>query len=209
MSHDGPPSRRIGILGGTFDPPHLGHLLIAETARVALDLESVLFLPAGEPWLKSGQRITPSAHRLRMVELAIADNPDFCASDREVRRTGATYTVDTLRELSGAYPSGTNFYFIVGSDVLDQFHRWKEPEGILELCRLAVIERPGGPADGVATLVERFPAAVKSGAVLPVAGPRVDFSASELRRILAAGRSVRYQVPDPVAEYIQQHQLYL
>ena len=209
MSHDGPPSRRIGILGGTFDPPHLGHLLIAETARVALDLESVLFLPAGEPWLKSGQRITPAAHRLRMVELAIADNPDFCASDREVRRTGATYTVDTLRELRGAYPDDIDLYFIVGSDVLDQFHRWKEPEGILELSRLVVIERPGGPVDGVATLAERFPEAIKSGAVLPVAGPRVDFSASELRRILAAGRSVRYQVPDPVAEYIQQHQLYL
>ena len=208
MSHDGPPSRRIGILGGTFDPPHLGHLLIAETARVALDLESVLFLPAGEPWLKSGQRITPSAHRLRMVELAIADNPDFCASDREIRRTGATYTVDTLRELRAAYPHDTAFYFIVGSDVLDQFHRWKEPEGILELCHLAVIERPGGPADGVAALAERFPAAAKAGAVLPVAGPCVDFSASDLRRILADGQSVRYQVPDPVAEYIKQQGLY-
>ena len=100
--------RRIGILGGTFDPPHLGHLLIAETARVTLDLESVLFLPAGEPWLKSGQRITPAAHRLRMVELAVADNPSFCVSDREIRRTGATYTVDTLRELRCAYPDDTS-----------------------------------------------------------------------------------------------------
>ena len=206
---DGPgPGRRIGILGGTFDPPHLGHLLIAETARVALGLESVLFVPAGEPWLKSGQRITPAAHRLRMVQLAVADNPDFCVSDCEIRRGGATYTVDTLRELRGAYCPETELYFIVGSDVLDQFHRWKEPEGILDLCRLAVIERPGGPAGGIGILAERFPDAVASGAVVSVAGPRVDFSASELRRILAAGLSTRYQIPDAVAEYIAEHRLY-
>ncbi len=208
MSDTGDSGRRIGILGGTFDPPHLGHLLIAETARDVLDLESILFLPAGEPWLKSGQRITPAAHRLRMVQLAVADNPDFRVSDCEVRRSGATYTVDTLRELRSAYPVDTEFFFIVGSDVLDQFHRWKEPECILELCRLAVIERPGGPAGGVEVMAERFPDAAASGAVLSVAGPRVDFSASELRRILGAGQSVRYQVPDVVAEYIKQHELY-
>lgn len=199
---------RIGILGGTFDPPHLGHLLIAETARVALDLESVLFVPAGEPWLKSGQRITPACHRLQMVRLAVADNPHFCVSDCEIQRTGATYTVDTLRELRGAYPADTEFFFVVGSDVLDQFHRWKEPDEILALCRLAVIERPGGPVDGIEMLSERFPDAVASGVVVPVAGPRVDFSASELRRILAASQSVRYQVTDPVAAYIKQHELY-
>lgn len=202
------PARRIGVLGGTFDPPHLGHLLIAETARVALGLESVLFVPAGEPWLKSGQRITPAAHRLRMAQLATADNPDFCVSDCEVRRSGASYTVDTLRELRSTYRPETGLYFIVGSDVLDQFHRWKEPDAILGLCRLAVIERPGGPADGIGALSERFPDEVASGAVISVAGPRVDFSASELRRILAAGLSTRYQIPDPVAEYIAEHGLY-
>ena len=201
-------NRRIGILGGTFDPPHLGHLLIAETARVALGLESVLFVPAGEPWLKSGQRITPAERRLRMVQLATADNPDFCVSDCEVRRSGPTYTVDTLRELRDAYRPETQLYFIVGSDVLDQFHRWKEPECILRLCRLAVIERPGGPADGIGALAERFPEAAASGAAVSVAGPRVDFSASELRRILAAGQSTRYQIPDAVAAYISEHGLY-
>ena len=200
--------RRIGILGGTFDPPHLGHLLIAETARVALDLESVMFLPAGEPWLKSGQRITPAAHRLRMVQLAVADNPDFCVSDCEIRRSGATYTVDTLQELRRALPPDMVLYFIVGSDVLDQFHRWKEPAAILELCRLAVIERPGGPAEGIAALQENFPDALDAGAVVSVAGPRVDFSASELRRVLASGQSTRYRIPDAVAEYIAEHGLY-
>lgn len=200
--------RRMGILGGTFDPPHLGHLLIAETARTALRLESVLFLPAGEPWLKSGQQITPATHRLRMVELAVADNPHFHVCDREIRRSGATYTVDTLRELRRAYPDDAELYFIVGSDVLGQFHLWKEPEAILSLCRLAIIERPGGPPDSVATLRERFPTAAAKGAVVSLAGPRVDFSASELRRILAAGQSARYQTPDPVARYISDHNLY-
>ena len=200
--------RRIGILGGTFDPPHLGHLLIAETARGALQLESVLFIPAGEPWLKAGQLVTPAYHRLRMVELAVADNPHFHVCDCETRRSGATYTVDTLRELRSAYPGDAELYFIVGSDVLCQFHRWKEPEAILALCRLAVIERPGNPADGTETLAERFPAAVAGGAVVPVAGPRVDFSASELRRILAAGQSARYRIPDAVAQYIREHDLY-
>ena len=203
-----PDRRRIGILGGTFDPPHLGHLLIAETARVALDLETVIFLPAGEPWLKSGQRITPAAHRLEMVRLAVADNPGFCVSDCEIRRAGATYTVDTLRELRCGFPADTQLFFIVGSDVLDQFHRWKEPEAILELCRLAVIERPGGPEEGIAALSEGFADALDTGAVVSVAGPRVDFSASELRRVLAAGQSTRYQIPDAVAQYIAEHELY-
>ena len=203
-----PASRRIGILGGTFDPPHLGHLLIGETARVELDLEMVVFVPAGEPWLKSGQRITPACHRLRMVQLAVADNPDFCVSDCEVRRQGATYTVDTLRQLREDYPSGTDLYFIVGSDVLEQFHRWKEPEAILDLCRLAVINRPGGSSCGIATLAERFPEAIADGGVVSVDSPQVDFSATELRRILAEGKSSRYQIPDAVAAYIGEHNLY-
>ena len=208
MASEEPHRRRIGILGGTFDPPHLGHLLIAETARVALDLDTVMFLPAGEPWLKSGQRITPAAHRLKMVQLAVADNPDFCVSDREIRRKGATYTVDTLRELRCDFAPDTQLYFIVGSDVLAQFHRWKEPEAILNLCRLAVIERPGGPVEGIAALRENFSDALDAGAVVSVAGPRVDFSASELRRVLACGQSTRYQIPDVVAAYIDEHRLY-
>lgn len=200
--------RRIGILGGTFDPPHLGHLLIAETSRAALQLESVLFVPAGEPWLKSGKHITAAMDRLRMVELAVADNPHFHVCDCEVRRSGPTYTVDTLRALQSAYLDDTQLYFIVGSDVLSQFHRWKEPEAILALCRLAVIERPGGPPDAMAALGERFQSAIANGAVVSLAGPRVDFSASELRRTLAAGQSARYQIPDAVGQYIREHHLY-
>ena len=205
---DRPANRRIGILGGTFDPPHLGHLLIAETARAALKLESVLFLPAGEPWLKSGRHITPAHQRRDMVALAIADHADFCISDCELRRSGPTYTVDTLRQLRTEYPDDVDFYFIVGSDVLTQFRRWKEPETILELCRLAVVERPDGPANPVGLMAQQYPAATAAGAVLTVPGPRVNFSASELRRLMSQGGSVRYQVPDAVAAYIRERGLY-
>ena len=205
---DGLGTRRIGILGGTFDPPHLGHLLIAESARSALDLETVLFLPAGEPWLKSGQQITPARRRRRMVELAIANNADFRLCDTELRRSGPSYTVDTLRQLRGDYPNDVVFYFIVGSDVLAQFHRWKEPERVLQLCRLAVVERPDGPSNPLQLMEQRYPDAVASGAVLTVSGPRVNISASEIRRLVAQGISVRYQMPDAVTNYIRDHELY-
>lgn len=201
-------ARRIGILGGTFDPPHLGHLLIAETARIALDLESVWFLPAGEPWLKAGQRISSSWHRREMVRRAIADNPRFALCDTELRRAGPSYTVDTLRELRATLADDCVLYFIVGSDILLQFHRWKEPERILELCRLAVIERPDGPEEPLELLAAQYPAAVAAGAVVSLRGPQVSISASELRRQLAAGHAARYQIPDAVIDYIRCHALY-
>lgn len=201
--------RRIGILGGTFDPPHLGHLRIAETARAALELESVWFLPAGEPWLKAGRRITPGPQRRRMVQLAIAGNPNFALCDAELRRSGPSYTVDTLQDLRAQMPDDCALYFIVGSDVLPQFHRWKDPERILTLCRLAVLERPGGPAQPLTLLAARYPAAVAAGAVVAVPGTPLHISASELRRRLAAGLSVRCQIPDAVADYIRRNALYL
>ena len=204
----GKESRRVGILGGTFDPPHLGHLLIAETARVTLGLEAILFLPAGEPWLKAGQRITSGSHRREMVQRAIADNPRFALCDTELRRAGPSYTVDTLRELRATLADDCALYFIVGSDVLPQFHRWKEPERILELCRLAVVERPDGPAQPLELLASQYPAEVAAGAVVSLPGPQVNISASELRRQLAAGHAARYQIPDAVADYVRCHALY-
>ena len=208
VSSNSSPFRRIGILGGTFDPPHLGHLLIAESARTALGLESVLFLPAGEPWLKAGQRITAGVHRRRMVELAIVDHPHFALCDAELRRAGPSYTADTLAELRTDLADDCIIYFIVGSDVLPQFHRWQEPERILNLCRLAVIERPGGPAHPIELLVGQYPAAYAAGAIVSVPGPAVDISASELRRRLASGDLARYQIPDAVGDYIRRHGLY-
>ena len=217
-----PPSagQRIGVLGGTFDPPHLGHLQAAETARAALGLASVRFIPAGEPWLKAGRRITPAAHRLQMVALAIAGNPHFALCDWEIRRPGPSYTVDTLERLQRELPSDADLYFIVGSDVLSDFHRWHRPERILELCRLAVVGRPAssnsagddndaGDCDaGISALASRFPQAVASGAVVRTPGSAVACSASELRQDIAQGRPVRRQIPDAVAAYIARQGLY-
>ena len=123
---------RIGILGGTFDPVHLGHLLIAEESRIGLQLDQVLFVPAGRPWLKEGQPLAEASHRVRMVELAIASNPHFRVRLNEVDRPGLTYTVDTLEELRSEVPDGAELYFILGLDAFESFHRWKEPDRILE-----------------------------------------------------------------------------
>ena len=134
---------RVGILGGTFDPVHLGHLTLAEEARVQLNLDQVLFIPAGQPWLKEGQQLSPAKDRLQMVRLAVASNPHFRVSAAEVERSGPTYTVDTLKALKDLLDLDTELFFILGLDAMEHFSRWKEPESLLEMCQWAVVERPG------------------------------------------------------------------
>lgn len=196
----------VGILGGTFDPVHLGHLIVGEEARVALGLDQVMFIPAGQPWLKSGRCITPAEHRLRMVQLAVDSNPFFRVVDNEVEREGPTYTVATLQELRDQLGGEATLHFIVGMDSLEQFHRWKDPERLLELCRLVVVNRPGHQGVDVNTLVGRFPQAGESLRLLTV--PRIEISATEIRRRVAQGVSIRYLVPREVEEYIMEHGLY-
>ena len=133
----------IGVLGGTFDPPHVGHLVLGECARVQLGLERVYFMPAGDPWRKAGSGVTSSSHRLAMTHLAIADNPGFHLDEREVERIGPTYTVDTLRELHAQ--GMDDVVLILGSDALADMPAWREPDVITALARLAVA--PKGDAD--------------------------------------------------------------
>ena len=197
---------RIGILGGTFDPIHLGHLLIAEEARIGLQLDQVLFVPAGRPWLKEGQPLTDAPHRVRMVELAIASNPHFQVCRKELERPGLTYTVDTLDELGSELPAGTGLHFILGLDAFESFHRWKEPERILELCRLVVVSRPGYADEERDELLARYRHHGDRICLLPVHS--VDFSATEIRRRAAEGISFRYQVPEAVEAYILEQGLY-
>ncbi len=197
---------RIGILGGTFDPVHLGHLLIAEESRIGLQLDQVLFVPAGRPWLKEGQPLTEANHRVRMVELAIASNPHFQVRRDEVDRPGLSYTVDTLEELRAELPADTEFYFILGLDAFENFHRWKEPEKLLDLCRLVVVSRPGYADDERDQLMARYRSHGDRICLLPVHS--VDFSATEIRRRAAAGVSFRYQVPEAVEAYISEQGLY-
>jgi len=197
---------QVGILGGTFDPIHLGHLIVAEEARARLELDRVIFVPAGQPWLKAGQPLTPGQHRLRMVELAVASNPYFQVARNEVERSGLTYTIDTIAELQQELGADANLHFIMGMDALEQFHRWREPERLLELCQLVVVNRPGHQAVDVGNVMPRYPQA--SGRVTLLSVPRIEISSTEIRRRAAQGISFRYQVPEAVEQYILERRLY-
>ena len=205
-----------GLLGGTFDPIHIGHLAIAEEAREAIGLERVQFVPAGQPPHKPGRPITPATDRLAMIALAIEDNPAFELSRAEVDRPGTSYAVDTLQSLvdqargSGRQPE---LVFILSDEALAGLPSWRNPRRLLELARLAVFPRglvsSGGsdrPRVDTAWVTEQFPGFEDRVAFLE--GPRLAVSATQIRERIAAGRSVRYLVPPAVLAYITDHDLY-
>jgi nicotinate-nucleotide adenylyltransferase len=194
----------VGILGGTFDPIHHGHLVIAEEAREALGLERVLLVPAASPPHKPGRPVTDPAHRLAMARLAVEDNPSFAVSPLEIERGGASYTVDTLAAL--AAEGVREPWFILSAEALAGFESWRSPDRILELCRLAVVPRAGYEPLDRAWIAARFPG--REDRVRFIPGPLLPISGSVVRRRAAVGRSVRYLVPDAVARYIAHHQLY-
>ena len=193
-----------GILGGTFDPIHHGHLAIAEDARETLGLERVIFIPAATPPHKPGRPVTPAADRLAMVHLAIAGNPFFSVSDTEMARGGASYTVDTLEALRRE--GLVEPWLIMSAETLAQFGAWRSPERILDLARLAVVPRAGHEVLDSAWLEARFRG--RGGRASFLSGPLLPISGSVVRRRAAVGRSVRYLVPDTVAAYIAEHRLY-
>ena len=195
---------RIGVFGGTFDPIHTGHLLTAEDARAALGLDIVLFIPAGQPWFKSYRRITAAHHRLAMVRLAIADNPHFAASDIEIRRSGPSYTVDTLSELRGQY-ADAEFVVILGVDALREIDRWHEPRRLFELASVVGMARPGSSVN-LSVLHAAIPGSFSRMRLLDSA--LIDISGTDIRRRSAEGRSVRYRVPAAVERYIAEHGVY-
>ena len=195
---------RIGVFGGTFDPIHLGHLAIAEEARDRLDLEEVCFVPAGAPWMKAGQPLSSAQDRLAMVRLAVEDNPFFRVSTIELERPGPSYTVDTLRELREEYGPEAQFFFILGSDSFVRFREWKDPEGVLRLATLVVLERPGGTWS--TEEVEEKMGGV--GRVERVEAVRLEISASDIRRRVADGKSIRYLVAESVERHIYARGLY-
>ncbi len=197
---------RVGILGGTFDPVHLGHLIVAEQACVRLDLDRVIFIPTGQPWLRAEQPVADGPDRLRMVELAVESNPAFEASSQEIDRPGPTYSVDTLAELSRELGADTVLHCIIGMDALEQFHRWKDPERLVELCHLAIVNRPGHQGVDVNEVVGRYPKAGPRLTLLNV--PRMEISSTEIRKRVSEGMSIRYWVPDSVEQYIQEQGLY-
>ena len=190
---------RLGILGGTFDPPHTGHLVLAEQAREQLGLAKVLWVPTGEPWRKPDRPVTPGEQRAEMVALSIEGNEAFELSRLEIERPGPSYSVDTLEALRELYP-GDELVFIIGGDALNDLPNWRRPERLVELATLAVAAREGHAAGE--------PPAGLRARVESIDMPRIDISATELRRRATEGRSLRYLVPDTVEKYIREHGLY-
>lgn len=195
----------IGVLGGTFDPIHIGHLLVAEEVAARLDLARILFVPAGQPWLKANNAISPAEHRLEMVRLAIAGKPGFELSTIEIERPGPTYTVDTIAELQ-AQLGGDELFFILGWDNLNQLPQWHQPARLIKMCRLVAVPRVDFPLPDLASLEKELPGI--SQRVILFDAPRIDINASEIRRRAAQGLSIGELVPAPVERYIKEHGLY-
>jgi nicotinate-nucleotide adenylyltransferase len=195
--------QRIGIFGGSFDPVHVGHLRMAEVAREAVRLDSVIFVPAQVSPFKTDRKVTPGELRLEMLRLATADNPAFSVSDAELRRPGPSFTVDTLRELAAETPDAERF-FLTGTDTVRDLPKWRDPEIVLGLAQFVVATRPGvNQAEVLAALPDAW-----ESRILFVEMPGLDISSSYLRTELAAGRSARYLLPDAVRKFIAANGLY-
>lgn len=187
---------KLGVFGGTFDPPHVGHLIAAQDALITLDLDRVLFVPARTPPHKQHKSVTPAPVRLRMLVEATAGDERFEVSDIELRREGPSYTVDTLRELRSAHPQ-SELYLLLGVDQVREFGTWREPQTILQLAHLAMLARGG---------VEEVPSTDIVVQCVPVT--RVDISSTMIRKRVAAGQSITYLVPASVEKIVAAEGLY-
>lgn len=200
-----PQTRRIGVLGGTFDPPHIGHLWLAALATDALSLERVLWMPAARPPHKGSRPITHVADRLLMTRLAIGSEPAFELCALETQRPGPSYTIDSVAELTPLYPEA-RLYLIMAADSLAQVDTWREPDRLLERIEWAVGPRPGAESPDRSTLEARFGKGASRIHLLD--GPGLEVSSSEIRRRVAAGRTIRYLVPRDVEQHIFERGLY-
>jgi nicotinate-nucleotide adenylyltransferase len=194
----------IGILGGTFDPIHIGHLVVAEEARIKLGFNEVLFVPAGQPLLKPDRNITPVDHRVQMVSRAIASNPHFKLCTLEVEHPGPSYTVDTLLMLREQLGSETSLFFILGRDTLAELPSWKEPKKLVQLCSLVVAPRLG--AKDLQHLETEIPGLLDK--VIQLDMPVIGISSSGIRHRIAQGLPIRYLVPPEVQKYITEQKIY-
>lgn len=206
LGQDNPAQQyRLGIMGGTFDPIHIGHLACAEQARVAHSLDAVVFIPTGVPVFKRGQTVTPAAMRLDMCRLAIAPNPAFDVSAVEIERGGDTYTVDTLRQLRAYFPENVSLHFITGADAMLSIVKWRESAAIADLAHLIAVTRPGYP------LTREAKAEIAAHADFDVSyleTTALSVSSSMLREWVAQGKSIRYLTPLAVFDYIVAKGLY-
>lgn len=224
-----PPPRpcQLGLLGGTFNPIHNGHLAIAREVRDRLQLDRILFIPTGDPPHKNDQSLAPAAARYEMVRLAIADTPSFALSDIEVRRQGKSYSIDTIRILKQQLEPAADLYFVIGLDAFLDIHHWRAPLELLQLCRFVVVPRQGFSYQSLATIpllppldhqvlahldrgtVPRLDISIPSGQTvicLPI--PLYPISASEIRQRIRHKQSLANLLPPSVGSYILQHRLY-
>lgn len=199
--------KRLGIIGGTFDPVHTAHLAVAEAARVEMHLDRVVFIPAGTPPHKDVRRITDESHRLEMTKKAIEDNTSFCVSDIEIRREGNSYTRDTLVELKGSYGKDCSMCFIIGADTVWDLLNWKDFKKVFKMCSFAAASRPGYDPkqlkERISYLKHRYSAEIRL-----FDAPYMDISSTYIREKVSSGRSVRYLVPERVRKHIIKNGLY-
>ena len=196
----------LGVFGGTFDPIHNGHLAVAEEVRQQLSMDQILFMTAGQPYLKKGSTISLAEHRVKMVRLAITDRPYYKVSTLEIERNGATYTLDTMAELRSRIGAGDELFFILSWSSLNELPRWSEPSRIIKLCRLVAVPRPGYPRPDLGSLEKSIPGLEQR--VVIMEKPWVDISASDIRERVAKGLSISGLVPEAVEEYIRGEGLY-
>ena len=197
---------KTGIIGGTFDPIHIGHLLVAEEARRVVGLDKVIFIPAGRPWMREESQVTPADHRIAMVRLATKPNKNFEVDTVEADREGDTYTVDTIEALRMGQGKEVELYLIIGADLTENLAKWKQPEKVLRLCTLVVATRPGHKGEGLEQ-VRRATKGEGKGVVW-ITEPQVKISSTDIRRRVAEGRSITGRVTGEVEEYIYAHRLY-
>lgn len=198
--------KRIGIMGGTFDPIHIGHLVTAEAVREGFPLDEVIFIPAAQPPHKQGRQIVPAKKRLRMTELAVAGNPYFHVSAMELARKGPSYSSDTITELRKDFGEMAEFYFITGADAVNELHTWHEVEALLAQCHFIAATRQGTQLE--LEMLSGYLSPVAMTHIHQLDTPLFGVSSTEIRQKLARGESIRYLVPEAVADYIDEEGLY-
>lgn len=199
---------RIGLFGGSFNPVHIGHLIMAQDALELLDLAKVLFIPCNQPPHKDAKELAPAAQRIAMLEMAIESNPDFEICDLELRRGGPNYTIDTIRQLRKIYPKH-ELVFIIGSDSLPELHQWKDINELLHLCRFATFSRPGFELKKISKKRLKLGADATDTLLKNVVSiHQLNISSSDIRHRTAEGMNISYLVLSAVERYIAEHNLY-
>lgn len=200
-------NKKVGIMGGTFDPIHYGHLILAQNALETYELDEIMFVPSGTPWLKDSTKVLSRNKRVSMTGIAIEDNPKFALSAIEIDREGNSYSYETVEELKKEQPE-TDFYFILGADSLLEIEKWKHPDRLMAECTLLAAVRDNCSKEDlqkqIAYLKEKYNADIR---ILPA--KRVAISSSDIRDLIAEGKSVRYMLPDQVIKFIKKNHLYI